>query len=224
MYCTDAMGLIQNSITATIVEEKMKPLNAELMTLALVFPPPWHTSNSPYLEYNDDDSLADVWCRRYRLSNSYFGYPCFPLSQVCGLGGAQCAFNLHLGDTALACNHRLRDTRGQILEFLTRRRFSGRFSSPPGSTSHLGVRLVSNSMMEILNKVRSMVWWYSVCIASIIMKIVSLASRCGWRAAVWNNTATVTQTVITGRNFSRNAGSSSLQIQPHDGGRGLVLL
>ena len=135
-----------------------------------------------------------------------------------------CAFNLHLGDTALACNHRLRDTRGQILEFLTRRRFSGRFSSPPGSTSHLGVRLVSNSMMEILNKVRSMVWLYSVCVASIIMKIVSLASRCGWRAAVWNNTATVTQTVITGRNFSRNAGSSSLQIQPRDGGRGWVLL
>ena len=136
----------------------------------------------------------------------------------------RCAFNLHLGDTALACNHRLRDTRGQILEFLTRRRFSGRFSSPPGSTSHLGVRLVSNSMMEILNKVRSMVWCYSVCIASIIIKIVSLASRCGWRAAVWNNTATVTQTVITGRNFSWNAGSSSLQIQLHDGGRGLVLL
>ena len=145
-------------------------------------------------------------------------------SSESGVLVGRCAFNLHLGDTALACNHRLRDTRGQILEFLTRRRFSGRFSSPPGSTSHLGVRLVSNSMMEILSKIRSMVWWYSVCIASIIMKIVSLASRCGWRAAVWNNTATVTQTVITGRNFSRNAGSSSLQIQPHDGGRGLVLL
>ena len=40
IHCTDAMGLIQNSITATIVEEKMKPLNVELMTLAPVFPPP----------------------------------------------------------------------------------------------------------------------------------------------------------------------------------------
>ena len=155
-----------------------------------------------------------------RVSDSYFSM----FSSESGVWVGRCAFNLHLGDTALACNHRLRDTRGQILEFLTRRRFSGRFSSPPGSTSHLGVRLVSNSMMEILNKVRSMVWWYLVCIASIIIKIVSLASRCGWRAAVWNNTATVTQTVITGRNFSRNAGSSSLQIQPHDWGRGLVLL
>ena len=74
--------------------KKMKPLNVELMTLALVFPPPWHTSSSPYLEYNDDDSVADVWCRRYRLSNSYFGYPCFPLSQVCGLGGVHSIFTL----------------------------------------------------------------------------------------------------------------------------------
>ena len=155
-----------------------------------------------------------------RVSDSYFSM----FSSESGVWVGRCAFNLHLGDTALACNHRLRDTRGQILEFLTRRRFSGRFSSPPGSTSHLGVRLISNSMMYILNKVSSMVWWYSLCIASIIIKIVSLASRCGWRAAVWNNTATVTQTVITGRNFSRNAGSSSLQIQPRDEVRGWVLL
>ena len=51
MYCTDAMRWVSSRIQWLVqLLKKMKPLNVELMTLALVFPPPWHTSSSPYLQ------------------------------------------------------------------------------------------------------------------------------------------------------------------------------
>ena len=91
------MGLIQNSITSNIIEERWN--------LWMLNWWPWHRfsllCDTPAVARTLNTTVMIVLLMfdvdigdRCRVSNSYFGCPCFSLSQVCGLGGVHSIFTL----------------------------------------------------------------------------------------------------------------------------------